>query len=902
MRADLHGLSADCKVIGDQYRLRRVSKAKALREIDQKLIAAAARVDGTLDIDRAYGSFVQALDDHDQQERSAAGWGRGHEPTHDGGPVPAGDPSNPLVLEQSAGNSSSTQIQYPWEVLEIIQSSFEPLNPSLAKTLCILKAMLANPKRAKCSLLTSAHTPEFPDSEWTSLVNGHSVNLDAVLSGMFSTTPNDERSESIGGGLEICFGAVAPSKLVDSSGMWNIAFDRMCTATLFIFPRRAKELSRYWEHIIGLFAATNPLFHGRIISYDQAVCKRVAQRRDLELTAFADSMDIKTAVIDSIGVGVVDAQREPSSGVVCTVKVLAGAFTSAMYAGLLGTKALTAPTVSRLPTANRIDLGFLIGLYAGGSPGFSSQRSCYLVFSVGLALVSFFAQCVVVVVVSVEHILGGMPGGAKMIEVTPTSRQPKRLPWTMDRLIHERAIALSLALDPNSTSAYTSALNSYLTFVKMHDLPSALAHRVSPTPCSNRTTAESPIRPPPRLGIDRVSQPANLPQRQLCESPSEHHSRSPCLLLSPLPSPMYHSPAHHEANTGGEPLQVNTHSVGVGARGDDGRRGLEALQLGHSAHQSQILRISVSCPALQQEFSCPEILWESSLPCKRLLQRVQPPVYFGGWPAYSSAQLGAIHYDVNSPLLLPSHPTNTTRHPRVRSPRLYHAQTAAGQLLQRESPQNAHPGTAARMKCGDLARSNGGGTMLTTRRLPLHQHLRSLFGSHLRASRSGGRDWACRPHISSCTSHAWVHDWAVLDAMQPHACPQRTRLAIPMPARPPLPTHQTASSALPIASTRPYLTLSWARFSKDVQSHTLQISKILAHPTPHAANLVELDASPGSYCFPGGLDFGCGLVDINFNMQLLFKCLNIDNILTICVIALAPTGRVIFSLEASFDL
>ncbi|KAJ7630933.1 DENN domain-containing protein [Roridomyces roridus] len=103
---------------------------------------------------------------------------------------------------------------------------------------------------------------------------------------------------------------------------------------------------------------------------------------------------------------------------------------------------------------------------------------------------------------------------------------------------------------------------------------------------------------------------------------------------------------------------------------------------------------------------------------------------------------------------------------------------------------------------------------------------------------------------------------------------------------------------------RDYLTLSWARFSKDVQSHTLQISKILAHPAPRGGDLVKLDASPQTdggdsnleviARFPGGLDFGRGLVDINFTMWPLFKCLNIDNILTICEIALAPTGRVIF--------
>ncbi|KAL5535522.1 hypothetical protein ACEPAF_3616 [Sanghuangporus sanghuang] len=105
---------------------------------------------------------------------------------------------------------------------------------------------------------------------------------------------------------------------------------------------------------------------------------------------------------------------------------------------------------------------------------------------------------------------------------------------------------------------------------------------------------------------------------------------------------------------------------------------------------------------------------------------------------------------------------------------------------------------------------------------------------------------------------------------------------------------------------RDYLTLSWARFSKDVASHTLQISKILSHPAPRAGEIVRLDASPkeggdkgdGSLevvaRFPGGLDFGRGLVDINFTMWPLFKCLNIDNILTICEIALAPTGRILF--------
>ncbi|KAG8741009.1 hypothetical protein FRC10_003468 [Ceratobasidium sp. 414] len=101
---------------------------------------------------------------------------------------------------------------------------------------------------------------------------------------------------------------------------------------------------------------------------------------------------------------------------------------------------------------------------------------------------------------------------------------------------------------------------------------------------------------------------------------------------------------------------------------------------------------------------------------------------------------------------------------------------------------------------------------------------------------------------------------------------------------------------------RDYLTLSWARFSKDVQSHTLQISKILEFPAPRAGDVIRLDASPANetdslevVCrFPGGLDFGRGLVDVNFTMWPLFRCLNLDNILTICELALAPTGKILF--------
>jgi hypothetical protein len=63
-----------------------------------------------------------------------------------------------------------------------------------------------------------------------------------------------------------------------------------------------------------------------------------------------------------------------------------------------------------------------------------------------------------------------------MIQGSRRPRQPVREVWTRERLVHERAIALGNVLDRSTLSNYSSALNSYLNFVKQHDFP------VEPTP------------------------------------------------------------------------------------------------------------------------------------------------------------------------------------------------------------------------------------------------------------------------------------------------------------------------------------------------------------------------------------------------------------------------------------
>ena len=63
-----------------------------------------------------------------------------------------------------------------------------------------------------------------------------------------------------------------------------------------------------------------------------------------------------------------------------------------------------------------------------------------------------------------------------MIRGNRRARQPVRDVWTRERLVHERAVALGNVIDRSTLSNYSSALNSYLNFVKLHDLP------VEPTP------------------------------------------------------------------------------------------------------------------------------------------------------------------------------------------------------------------------------------------------------------------------------------------------------------------------------------------------------------------------------------------------------------------------------------
>jgi len=58
-----------------------------------------------------------------------------------------------------------------------------------------------------------------------------------------------------------------------------------------------------------------------------------------------------------------------------------------------------------------------------------------------------------------------------MITLSANARQPERATWSLERFILERSLSLGFDLDPTTIRAYSSHLNSYLSFCAAHNFP-----------------------------------------------------------------------------------------------------------------------------------------------------------------------------------------------------------------------------------------------------------------------------------------------------------------------------------------------------------------------------------------------------------------------------------------------
>ena len=126
-------------------------------------------------------------------------------------------------------------------------------------------------KRAKWSLATSARIPaRVPDTEWSNILQGRAVNLDAIFSGSISTEPDQRATQQVGE-VELRFNMSKPTKAVRSCGDWVIAWGYAERAIMFAFPHREQEVTDYREYILSHFAALNSWYHHHVIELDKAI-------------------------------------------------------------------------------------------------------------------------------------------------------------------------------------------------------------------------------------------------------------------------------------------------------------------------------------------------------------------------------------------------------------------------------------------------------------------------------------------------------------------------------------------------------------------------------------------------------------------------------------------------------
>jgi len=90
----------------------------------------------------------------------------------------------------------------------------------------------------------------------------------------------------------------------------------------------------------------------------------------------------------------------------------------------------------------------------------------------------------------------------------------------------------------------------------------------------------------------------------------------------------------------------------------------------------------------------------------------------------------------------------------------------------------------------------------------------------------------------------------------------------------------------------------WHKYSRNIEMHNRLMSHILRQPAPRLGETFRIESPDDDVSFvctfPGALEWGRGLIGVDFIMWPLFKTLSIDHILTICEIALTPTGKILF--------
>ena len=302
-----HEVTMNCIRITDKYRSGLIEKIPAILELQK----AIPRDDETTYLS-ALAVYVKVLEGYERisapggQEETDRVRAETAEPERDDRQEDAARatkqhraPSSELDDDNSARHKISIR-DLPWVTRNETSPSYLP--PSLAATQSILENISRDFKTAKVSLLNSPTLPQFPESEWVSLLSGRAVDLNHVLTSHYSTSHEEKRTERIGNLEFFISGRSKPTKAVETHGNWVSAWDQTVEAMLFIFEHRGTELREYGRHITQLFTSLDAPLHSRIIQYDHAMRNRVAQRRNLLLTNFSEFTDLHVLHIQKPGI------------------------------------------------------------------------------------------------------------------------------------------------------------------------------------------------------------------------------------------------------------------------------------------------------------------------------------------------------------------------------------------------------------------------------------------------------------------------------------------------------------------------------------------------------------------------------------------------------------------------
>ncbi|KAJ7264463.1 hypothetical protein B0H12DRAFT_1068717 [Mycena haematopus] len=203
--------------------LSRVGVTLALHEIFAEPVESEPGVTGpVLSFNEIEGCMEPYLDISSSQEDEAVDSGGDADDDVDGNDQPS---KRRLVFEEA---------DLPWVKNESLVST-APLRADLAESVRLLGVYGSDPKRALRSLLSRTRV-EFPESQWLRLLTNRPVDLDAVLTGIYSISGSTAHTESVGD-FDLSFnGGVSskPTRLVVNHANANRGTAAISTSALAV--------------------------------------------------------------------------------------------------------------------------------------------------------------------------------------------------------------------------------------------------------------------------------------------------------------------------------------------------------------------------------------------------------------------------------------------------------------------------------------------------------------------------------------------------------------------------------------------------------------------------------------------------------------------------------------------